>query len=164
MCTEPEPLERAVVVYRRVPRHPALCLLSSDARRYPATLLERLVAHIADSLESEPDVTPAITAERLKALLRRMDQPEELAAVLGLPAWRGNEIVRWCETAVATLERPAVEQAVDRRGSILRMRYIERRSAKTIRHTLHLSERHYYRLQAAGLAWLAAQLQRYLSR
>lgn len=142
-----------------VPGHPDLALVSSDPQRYPPALLQRLLACLALPIEA----SSPLSEQQLRGLLRSIKIPEAIAGDAWVkarygteaePAARfGAEVAR----AISQLEQQQLGFRPDRRGALLRMRYLEGAQAKTVRQALFLSESHYHRLHTSGLRWLAEQ-------
>lgn len=156
-------------VYLPVPQYPELTLVCTAPDRYPPELLYQLQQYLAQWQPAyptpAPDADTDVSIECMKAVLRSIHDLPTLARhpLAGrypdIPAAeRGSYLAACLTAAIHRLEQPIPDAERDMRGTILRMRYLERCKTRTIRSRLHLSERHYYRLQAAGLEWLATYL------
>lgn len=142
-----------------VPGHPGLALVSTDSQRYPPALLQRLLTCLALPIEA----SPALTEQQLRGLLRSLKITKAIAGNTWVkaryeaeaePAARfGAEVAR----LIGQLEQLQLGLRPDRRGALLRMRYLEGAQTKVVRQTLFLSESHYHRLHTSGLRWLAEQ-------
>lgn len=140
-----------------VPGYPGLYLLATDASGYSDELLIRLARCLAQ-IGAAP-AAPVAPGE-LRAALRQIGRPDllaehPLAMRLGRPAdQRGVALELALRAAIDRLDRASH----DRRGPIMRLRYLDGLSVKELRGRLYLSESHYHRLHAAALAWLARDL------
>lgn len=169
MTTRPSKMAESRAVYLPVPEHPGLMLVCTIPDQYPPELLDQLQQHLAQWTIRHPTPSPAsvctLTPQQIKELLRSIHDPAALArhpvvahCTVLPPTDYCTQLVQRLTTAIHLLETPTATAEPDIRGTILRMRYLERRKTRTIMKLLHLSERHYYRLQAAALAWVAAYL------
>lgn len=156
----------SATIYVPVPHLPGLALVCSDPERYSPAFVQDLARRLGQAAlrNDAAPTSPSIDAAAVKAALRCIlapqrldDHPLALAFGQDGPARRGEHLARWLRAAVGQLEYADAAEP-DLRGAILRLRFLERRRAKTVMRLLNLSERHFYRLQAAGLAWLAGQL------
>jgi hypothetical protein len=156
-------------VYLPVPHYPELTLVCTAPDRYPPELLYQLQQYLAQWQPAHPTLPPDadtnISIECMKTVLRSIHDPPTLARhpladrYPDIPATeRGFYLAACLTAAIYRLEQPVPDAERDMRGTILRMRYLECCKTRTIRSRLHLSERHYYRLQAVGLEWLATHL------
>lgn len=145
-----------------VPGYPGLALVSSDPQRYPPALLQRLLDCIVLPIKAPP----ACTEQQLRRFLRSIKIPEAIAGDAWVQARYGGEpegVARFSAEvaqAISQLEQLQSGLRPDRRGALLRMRYLEGAQAKAVRQALFLSESHYHRLQTSGLRWLADRLNR----
>jgi hypothetical protein len=152
-----------------VPGHEALTILCSDQQHYSSAVLHEIAVQVARALDERPknDGPPPLKSRQVKQLLQDFGMPGSTRRLAGLPGSLSRNAIKldhWLRTAIELLEQPSVERPRNLRGTMLRMRYIEQQSVRSVQQTLHLSERHYYRLQAEGIAWLTEQLQHHLER
>jgi hypothetical protein len=153
-----QPLESQGVLQIPIPGHPGLTLVSAQLVHYGPELLGQVQACLEQSLTPREELTPV----QLRDLLRRIDRPSELGSHPWVRAWgadaperAGARFAEAVRTAITCFE---ATRPTDRRGPILRLRYLEGVMAKAVRQALYLSESHYHRLHAAGLHWLADEL------
>lgn len=156
-----------------VPQHPDLALICTAPDRYPPELIQELASRLEQwathATASPPHVPERITPTQIKKLLRAIHVQEALAE--HPPAQHPNDntpqssacLALLMRAAIAELEQPVAEAEPDPRGTILRMRFLERYRAKAVMKRLNVSERHFYRLQAEGLKWLAERLMCHVS-
>ncbi|MBA3468461.1 MAG: hypothetical protein H0T53_02340 [Herpetosiphonaceae bacterium] len=146
-----------------IPDHPDLSVVCHNVERYPTLLLERL-AHDVSQLLRRPPIKVPVTGAEMKDWLRQLHMPlRHCAHPLAAP-WqhlpiqqRWSACATWLRQLIQRLEF-AEDGAQSRTcGRILRLRFLDRRRCKTIMLELNISERHYHRLQNAGLEWLVEQ-------
>lgn len=159
----------SAIIQVPIPGYPGLALICTDSERYSPEVIHQVVRSLEERLpEHVPTaVSPPviISSAQIKALLRAIHTPQVLAehpvAVMladKLPGLRGEYLAHLLRAAVNDLEKPDDSASPDIRGSILRMRFLERQRAKTVMRRLHLSASHFYRLQREGLRRLAERL------
>lgn len=144
-----------------VPGHPGLALVSSEPHRYTLAILQQLQACLAQTVQS----FEGLSVRQLRALLRRRKTPGTVGSHPWVRERFGPQPDRAEDSfneqvarSIHELEHAQQGPRPDRRGTLLRLRYLQGSPAKEVRQTLYLSESHYHRLHSDGLRWLAEQL------
>ena len=152
-----------------IPCYPGLTLICTEPERYPPEVINqiRLLVEQCVICANASTAKPGISVDinQVKTVLRALHEPAALNAhPLAVryyhldPTRCGSYLAQLVCAAITACEQSFMDYKKDIRGTILRLRYIERNRVKRIIQRLHVSERHYYRLHCSGLHWLAAYL------
>jgi hypothetical protein len=141
---------------------PGVYLVSTNPDNMGAVLLRRVARCVA--LHASQVSHDAAERRQLRQALRHLHDPLVLGRLplalrfTGSLAQRGALCAEWLCCAITRLALFRASDPVDLRGTVLALRFVDGLSIRQICQQLWLSERQMYRMQAAGISWLAEEV------
>ena len=144
---------------------PGLYLVSGDHAPYSPEQLHELAAQLGRHAANEfKPPLPPITQQQVRTAFRLLADPLALQKSALAVRWshlswetRATPVSELLTGAIIALETAGAPPP-DLRGKVLRLRYLEFVPLPKILEYVAVSERHMFRLQAAGIAWITAYL------